>query len=114
MENNSQVGTSAIDLFAPSNRFASSAHIRGRLQRYRLVWRRYWWVVALLLIAVLGAAGFYSAQLPPMYRSTARMWLTGRLNINEGRLYTEELIDYLATQVELLNSSTVQHRALAK
>jgi capsular exopolysaccharide synthesis family protein len=42
------------------------------------------------------------------------MWLTGRLDIREGRLYTEELIDYLGTQAELLRSPAIQQRALAR
>jgi capsular exopolysaccharide synthesis family protein len=42
------------------------------------------------------------------------MWLPGKLDIREGRLYTEELIDYLGTQAELLRSPEVQNRALAR
>src|SRR6266699_3565945 len=114
MDQNHQLTTPAMDLFAPSNRFASSSRLHGRLQRYQLVLRKFWWVIALILVCVLGPVYFYSAGLPPAYKSTARMWLTGRINLSEGRLYTEELMDYLATQTELLRSSTVQQRAMAK
>jgi len=64
---------------------------------------------------VLVPVYFLTAETLPVYESRAKMWLKGRLNIEEGRgLYTEELVDYLSTQAELLRSSTIQGRALAK
>jgi len=114
MDENRQLTTPAIDLLAPFQRFESSSRLHGRLQRYRNLLRRFWWVIGLMLVLVLGPVYFFTAALPPAYKSRARLWLTGRVNISEGRLYTEELIDYLATQTELLRSSTIQQRALAK
>src|SRR5205823_11841371 len=46
--------------------------------------------------------------------SKARMWLPGKLDLYEGRLYTEELINFLGTQAELLRSPAIQGRALAR
>src|ERR1041384_7553930 len=112
--NNRQLITPTIDFLAPSDRFASSSRLHGRLQRYQLLLRKFWWVIALIFIFVLGPVCLITAEMAPAYKSKARMWLTGRLNINESRLYTEEVIDYLATQVELLQSRTVQQRALEK
>src|SRR5207253_8145234 len=66
------------------------------------------------LVLGLGPAGFLSFNSPPAYESKARMWLTGKLDIYEGRLYTEELINFLGTQAELLRSPAIQGRALAK
>jgi succinoglycan biosynthesis transport protein ExoP len=114
MENNHQLSTPSIDLLAPSDRFASCSQFHGRIQRYRLLLRKFWWVVGLILVVVLGPVYLITAELPPAYKSSARLWLTGRVNIGDGRLYTEELIDYLATQTELLRSPTIQERALAK
>ena len=114
MDNNHQLITPAIDLFAPPNRFVSSSRLHGRLHRWQLLLRRFWWVITLILTFVLVPVYFYTAELPPAYVSKARMWLVGRLNLSENRLYTEELMDYLATQSELLSSSTVQQRALAR
>ncbi len=114
MENDHQLTTRAIDLFAPSDRFASTSRLYGRLHRYQLLLGRFWWVMALILVFVLGPVYLVTRELPAAYTSKARLWLTGRLNINEGRLYTEELIDYLSTQAELLRSSTIQQRALAR
>ena len=114
MDNHIQPVTPAADLFAPSNRFDSSSNVYSRLHRWQLLIRRFWWVVSLILILVLAPVYFYSAGLSPTYQSKARMWLTGKLNIGEGRLYTEELVDYLATQSELLGSATIQQRAMAE
>jgi polysaccharide biosynthesis transport protein len=113
MDNNHQLVTPAADLFAPSSRFDSSSSLYDRLHRWQLLLRRFWWVVSLVLIIVLAPVYFYTAAQPPAYQSKARMWLTGKLNLGEGRLYTEELVDYLATQSEVLGSSTIQQRALA-
>ena len=114
MERHLQPVTPAADLFAPSNRFVSSSNVYNRLHRWQLLIRRFWWVASLILSSVLVPVYFYSAGLAPIYQSGARMWLTGKLNIGENRLYTEELVDYLATQSELLSSSTIQQRALAE
>ncbi|HEY5914230.1 MAG TPA: polysaccharide biosynthesis tyrosine autokinase [Verrucomicrobiae bacterium] len=114
MNNNQQLTTPVVDFLATSDRFVSSSRLHGRLHRYQLLLRRWWWLVCLILLMVVAPVYLFTVQLPPAYQSKARMWLTGRLNLNEGRLYTEELVDYLSTQAELLRSSTIQQRALAK
>jgi polysaccharide biosynthesis transport protein len=114
MEKNPQAVTPAVDLLAPANRFDSSFRLYGRLHRWHLLIRRYWWVIGLIMVLVLVPVYIYSSGLPPAYQTKARMWLAGKLNLSEGRIYTEELVDYLATQSELLKSSTIQQRALAK
>src|SRR6266480_7569639 len=112
MNNNNQPNAPAVDLFAPANRFVSASRLYGRLHRWWLLLARYWWVIVLILALVLGPVGVLSFNSPPAYESKARMWLTGRLDLYEGRLYTEELINFLGTQAELLRSPAVQNRAL--
>jgi polysaccharide biosynthesis transport protein len=114
MDKNYQLITPTVDLLAPTDRFVSSSRLHGRVVRYRHLLRKFWWVILLILVSLLGPTYLFTAGLPPAYTSKAKMWLTGRLNINENRLYTEELIDYLATQIELLRSVTIQHRALVR
>src|SRR2546430_15853745 len=114
MNNHNQPNTAAVDLFAPANRFVSASRLHGRLHRWWLLVRRYWWVNVLVLVLVLGPVGFLTFNSPPAYESKARMWLTGKLDIYEGRLYTEELINFLGTQTELLRSPAIQGRALAR
>src|SRR5436190_10911902 len=112
--NNSQPDSPAVDLFSQTNRFVSASRLHGRLHRWWLLVRRYWWVNVLVLVLVLGPVGFLTLNSPPAYESKARMWLTGKLDIYEGRLYTEELINFLGTQTELLRSPAIQGRALAR
>jgi capsular exopolysaccharide synthesis family protein len=71
-------------------------------------------VIVLILLLVLGTVGFLTFNSPPVYEAKARMWLTGKLDIYEGRLYTEELVNFLGTQAELLRSPAIQGRALAR
>jgi len=76
--------------------------------------RKHWWVLFLIFVGVLTPAYLFTAAMPPAYQSQARMWLTGKLSLGEGRLYTEELVNFLGTQADLLRSSVIQARALAK
>jgi capsular exopolysaccharide synthesis family protein len=71
-------------------------------------------VIVLILLVSVGSVFLLSACFAPVCESKARMWLTGKLDIYEGRLYTEELINFLGTQAELLRSPTIQDRALAR
>src|SRR5256885_6972530 len=114
MNNNNHPNAAAVDLFAPADRFVSASRLYGRLHRWWLLLRRYWWGIVMILVLVLGPVAFLTFNSPPAYESTARMWLTGKLDIYEGRLYTEELINFLGTQAELLRSPAIQDRALAK
>ena len=114
MNNNNHPNAAAVDLFAPADRFVSASRLYGRLHRWWLLLGRYWWVIVLILVLVLGPVGVLSFNSLPAYESKARMWLTGRLDIYEGRLYTEELVNFLGTQAELLRSPAIQGRALAK
>src|SRR6266576_2966108 len=113
MENNQQLTTPAVNLPIPANRFTAASKLHGQLHRWRLLLRKHWWVFALVLSMPV-PVWWLSFNALPAYESRARMWLPGKLDIREGRLYTEELIDYLGTQAELLRSPEVQKRALAR
>src|SRR2546421_9282910 len=104
----------AVDLFAPPDRFASTSNFYGRLHRCWLVLGRYWWVVPMIVVLVLAPVYWLRVHSPPAYESKARMWVSGKLDIHEGRIYTEELIVYLSTQAKLLRTPAIQARALAR
>ncbi|HEV7924750.1 MAG TPA: polysaccharide biosynthesis tyrosine autokinase [Verrucomicrobiae bacterium] len=103
----------AVDLFAPTSRFVSASKIYGRAHRGWLVLRKHWEMLVLLWVAVTFAAWAYSLLSGPRYQSKARMVLTGKINVSGDELYTEELINFLGTQAELLRSPAIQRRAMA-
>jgi len=113
-QNHKPPGTPAVDLFNRGDRFASASRIFSWLHRWQLLLRKYGWTLALIIVVMVGSACVLTFRSAPVYESKARMWLAGKLDISEGRLYTEELLDYLGTQAELLRSRVIQKRALAR
>jgi polysaccharide biosynthesis transport protein len=112
-KNRNMPNTGVVDLFAPASRFVSASKIYGRLHRGWLVLRKHWEMLFLLWLAVTFAAWAYSLLSGPRYQSRARMVLTGKINVSGDELYTEELINFLGTQAELLRSPAIQRRAMA-
>jgi polysaccharide biosynthesis transport protein len=104
----------SLDLIAPIDRFEATSRLRVRLHRHQLLLRKYWWALLIILVIPLALAVAITLATPRAYRSEARLWLTGRLDLSEGRLYTEELVNFLGTQADLLRSAPVQKRALAR
>ena len=111
--NGNSTNTGVVDLFAPASRFVSASRIYGRLHRWWLVLRRYWWVLVSLWVAVTCVAIAFSWLAGPTYQSKARMVLTGKINVSGDQLYTEELVNFLGTQAELLRSPAIQRRAMS-
>lgn len=114
MEENRQLPSPAVDLFVPADRFVSASKLYGQLHRWRLLVGRYSWAMASMLILAVGSTAYLTLKSPPAYKSEARMWLAGKMDLREGRLYTEELINYFGTQAELLRSAAIKERALIK
>ena len=111
---NNQLTTPAVDLLAPTDRFMATSRLYVRLHRHQLLLRKHWWLLLLILLLALVPAYLLTTAMPRTYQSDARMWLTGKLDLSEGRLYTEELVNFLGTQADLLRSRAIQERALAK
>ena len=110
---NNQLATSTVDLLPPSNRFLATSQLHSRLHRYQLLIAKYWWALLLIFGVVLGPIYLVNAGSPATYKSKAKMWLTGKLNLSEGRIYNEELVNFMGTQTELLRSQVIKERALA-
>src|SRR6266700_3722812 len=105
--------TQAVDLLAPTDRFVETSRLYVKLHRQQLLLRKFWWLLLLIALCTVVPAYLLTVATPRAYRSDARMWLTGKLDLSEGRLYTEELVNFLGTQADLLRSSAIQNRALA-
>jgi succinoglycan biosynthesis transport protein ExoP len=106
--------TSAVDLFAPTNRFVSASKIYGRLHRWSLLLRQYWWLFFLGPLCIVGPIYAYLTVTGPTYTSKGRMWLTGKIQLSGDRLYTEELVNFLGTQSALIKSPAITRRAWAR
>src|SRR5690242_20273579 len=109
-----QLVTPAVDLLAPEDHFVATSRLYVRLHRHQLLLRKYWWTLLLILLVTVLPAYLLTMATPRAYQSDARMWLTGKLDLSEGRLYTEELVNFLGTQADLLRSRAIQQRALEK
>jgi len=112
-EGNQTLVTQSLDLMGPTDRFQVASRLYVNLHRHQLLLRKYWWVLALIALVTIVPALLLTMATPRAYQSDARMWLTGKLDLSEGHLYTEELVNFLGTQADLLRSRAVQERALA-
>jgi polysaccharide biosynthesis transport protein len=102
-----------LDLMGPTDRFQVASRLYVTLHRHQLLLRKYVWVLILIALGAIVPAYLLTRATPQTYQSDARMWLTGKLDLSEGRLYTEELVNFLGTQADLIRSRTIQDRALA-
>ena len=85
-----------------------------RIQRIIPFLLKYWWIPLVTLILSVGGAAAYIFWIPPTYVSKARMWETIKLRLPEGALFAEDVQNFLGTQTELLQSSTLRELALAR
>ena len=98
---------------------ASTAHDRhawgrkffSRLQRYRNLLLRRWWVPVVCLILALGIEATYIRFAPPEFISVGQMIVSIKVNIQQVSLYTEELGNFLGTQAALMQGTAVLNRA---
>ena len=94
----------------------SSAWGKGRIQllRYLAILRKRWWVVFLTVSVGLCVAAWYTSQMPPAFRSVGRLMVSGQIRLTEGAAYSEELVNFFGTQVELMQSREGGERAHAR
>src|SRR5256885_15511844 len=86
------------------------ASVRGR-SRFARYLRRHWWLPALTTSIALCLVAFYVMRQPPVYLSQSSLWVSGKVKLPEGSLYSEELQFFFGTQIELLQSEKLQARA---
>lgn len=101
---------------AASAQSFSSVWDKGRIQslRYLTILRKRWWVVLLTVSIGLCVAAWYVSQMPPAYRSEGRLMVSGQIRLTEGATYSEELVNFFGTQVELMKSEKVIESAQAR
>ncbi len=94
------------------SRSTRTARFLNYLHRYKNLLRRRWWVLPITLAIGLGIQGYRIFSAAPTYVSFGRMIVGIRLQgLPTGAVYTEELSNFLGTQVALMKSGTVMNRA---
>ena len=96
---------------AVQDRHAGGKKFYSKLQRYRNLLQRRWWVLLAALILAMGVQALIIHYAPPVFASVGQMIVNVKLNIQQSSLYTEELGNFLGTQQALMHSDQVLNRA---
>jgi succinoglycan biosynthesis transport protein ExoP len=99
---------------APAAASAAWLKVRTGLYRYALVLKRLWWVAFLTTAIGLGIGGWFANQLPPSFESRSRMMVSGKINLQDGVVYSEDVSNFFGTQAELMQSGEVQRKAVER
>jgi polysaccharide biosynthesis transport protein len=101
----------------PHNHHSSGGwwlQFRTRSLRFWRLLGRCWWILFFSTSAGLAVAAWIAFQEKAVFVSTGRMMVSGRINIQEGAVFTEELANFFGTQVELMKSGEVRNRAVQR
>src|SRR5436190_14011257 len=79
-----------------------------RLHRYKSLFLRRWWIPVLTTCLGLFVEAFLIYQMPPSFLSTSKMMLSGKLNIAQGAVYSEDSVNFYGTQIQLMESAQVK------
>jgi capsular exopolysaccharide synthesis family protein len=85
--------------------------LHTKLYRYRALLRKYWWLVLFTSSLGLAYGAWKTAHEQTAFVSTARMMVSGKINLPEGATYTEEMNLFISTQRELMQDEAVRQRA---
>src|SRR5918998_3452197 len=84
-----------------------------RLHRYKAILLRRWWIPLLTICLGLFVQAWLIYQTPPSFLSTSKMMLSGKLNISQTAVYSEDSLNFYGTQIQLMQSSEVRRSAEA-
>ena len=90
---------------------ASSRILRARLIRYRMLLRKYWWILAFGIALGTGIAAWMVAAGKAVFVSEARMMVSGKINLPENGTFSEEMTHFMNTQGELMKDEAIRTRA---
>ncbi len=84
-----------------------------RLHRYKSLLLRRWWIPVLTICLGLFVEAFLIYQTPPSFLSQSKMMMSGKLNIPQAAIYSEEAQNFYGTQIQLMQSAEVKRGAEA-
>lgn len=96
----------------PNSSSGGLNRVRVQAIRYLHLLKKRWWVVLLLVSIGLCVAAWTVMQQPPAYVSSGRLMVSGQMRIGDSAtMYSEELVNFFGTQIELMQSGEVLKRA---
>ena len=88
--------------------------MRGRVARFLRLALRFWWLPFFTTAAGLAVAAWFIYQQQTVFISSARMMVSSRINLQQGAVFSEELGNFIGTQIELMTSGEVRKRAMRR
>jgi succinoglycan biosynthesis transport protein ExoP len=98
-----------------SGHLSTAAMFQSQVQRWWGAFRRGWWIIALSVLVLGGAAISYALVRRPSYQSEVVLWVSSKLSLpGDQRSFAEDLASYMGTQAELLRNDAIHLRALER
>jgi succinoglycan biosynthesis transport protein ExoP len=88
--------------------------LRAASLRFQRLFARFWWILFFSTAAGLAISAWVIFQQKAVFVSTGRMMVSGGIKLQEGAVFSEELANFLGTQIELMKSEEVRTRAAAR
>jgi capsular exopolysaccharide synthesis family protein len=87
---------------------------RSQALRFGRLFAKFWWITLFTTAGGLAVASWLVFQQKEVFVSTGRMMVSGRINIQQGASFSEELANFFGTQVELMKSAEVREKAASQ
>src|ERR1700756_3970998 len=87
---------------------------RSQALRFGRLFAKFWWITLFTTAAGLAVASWLVFRQKEIFVSTGRMMVSGRINIQQGASFSEELANFFGTQVELMKSAEVREKAASQ
>lgn len=93
---------------------SSGVKFAVHIHRIKFLLLRYWWIIAICMAIGLAIQSYRCSQLTPKYLSSSRMMVSGQINLTQGTVYSEEVLNFFGTQVALMRSPDTVAEAMAR
>ena len=90
------------------------AQLGIRLHRLRVQLRHRWWILLLAVSVSLAYQGWVLFSKPLAYQSEGKMMVSAKLNVEGNSVFSEELVNFYGTQIEIMQSEEVYHRTVQR
>jgi len=99
---------------ANPNRATVATQFFNRLHRFINILRARWWILLLGICVAAGLELYRLRHAPPSYSSIGRMIVGSKMSLPNASAFSEELNNFLGTQVALMQSDVVSNRVLVR